>query len=284
MAATFSKSSSHIRSISLPSTTHPLKSSVLEQLNRLRSTEATPAASSICQRLGGLKALYDSVDDWLQLPLTQQAVSSETERRCTEDLLDGSLRLLEICGTITDVLSQMKGSTQQLESSFRRLRGDNTAMENEINAYTMTRKNVKKVILKSLKKMAKQNIQNKEFQEEYSLTMMKEVENISISMFITLLSFLSKPKTRPNNWSMVSKVLSSKRVSCEGLSGATEVEKLDVAVQILKFGKADSNQVHNALKQAEALELTVMEIEEVMECVFRCLMKTRVSLLNVLNH
>ena len=95
-------STGHVRSNSLPSNTHPLVASVEEQLYRLKASEET--FSSINHRLGGLKELYERVDDLIHLPLTQQALCREQ----LEDVLDGSLRLLDACGTARDVLSQMR--------------------------------------------------------------------------------------------------------------------------------------------------------------------------------
>ncbi|TXG51946.1 hypothetical protein EZV62_021115 [Acer yangbiense] len=46
----------------------------------------------------------------------------------------------------------------------------------------------------------------------------------------------------------------------------------------------DVMQVQKAQKGLEELESTMQEIEEGLECVFRFLIKTRVSLLNILNH
>ncbi|OWM70606.1 uncharacterized protein LOC116214543 [Punica granatum] len=102
----------HIRSNCFPSRTHPVIDNVDEKLLRLRSSKAassSSSASSVCQELGGLQGLYDSIDDWLRLSQTQQVLSHQN-RKCMEDLLDGSLRTLDVCGTLRDVLSQMKGS------------------------------------------------------------------------------------------------------------------------------------------------------------------------------
>ncbi|PKI55153.1 uncharacterized protein LOC116215252 [Punica granatum] len=276
---------SHIRSNSLPSSTHPLSNTVEEQLQRLRSSEATSSSSSVCQKLGGLKDLYDSVDDWLQLSLAQQALSNQNNRQCAEDLLDGSLQTLDVCGTHLEVLSQMKESLRELESSLRR----RTASANELGVYTASRKKMKKVIcrmLESLKKMdKKQNIlKDTQVEQEASLGMLREVERISISVFASLLCFLSRPKTRSNGWSSVSKLVSSKRVSSEAAADASEVEELDSALLLHKSGKDNNALMHDVQKRVEALESSIREIEEVSECVFRCLVKTRVSLLNILDH
>lgn len=58
-----------------------------------------------------------------------------------EDLLDGSLQMLDVCETVQEVLSQMEVSLHELESSLRR-----TASATELGSYTTSRKTMKKVI------------------------------------------------------------------------------------------------------------------------------------------
>ena len=66
---------------------------------------------------------------------------------------------------------------------------------------------------------------------------------------------------------------------------ATELEKIDAELLVLKSGK-DINpiQVQNMLKELELLESAIHEAEEELEAVYRKLLKTRVSILNILSH
>ncbi|EEF29123.1 hypothetical protein RCOM_0550780 [Ricinus communis] len=72
-------------------------------------------------------------------------------------------------------------------------------------------------------------------------------------------------------------------VSYEEEIEANEVEKIDAELFVLKLSK-DVNQVKNVLKGLEALELSLQEVEEELECAYTRLVKTRVSLLNILNN
>ena len=63
---------------------------------------------------------HDCVDDLLVLPHALKALSQECGDRCIDELLDGSLRLLDVCGTAKDALSQMKESANELQSILRR--------------------------------------------------------------------------------------------------------------------------------------------------------------------
>ncbi|GMI78323.1 hypothetical protein like AT4G35210 [Hibiscus trionum] len=107
-------STAHVRSSSLPTTTHPLVLSVEEQLTKLKASQHE-ASPSISNRLGGLKELYERVDDMIHSQFPKSHCIEHLE-----DVLGGSLRVLDACGTVRDVLSRMRESLQALESSLRR--------------------------------------------------------------------------------------------------------------------------------------------------------------------
>ncbi|KAM7257164.1 hypothetical protein ACFE04_012905 [Oxalis oulophora] len=205
----------HVRSISLPTGSHPLAASVDEQLSRLRTSQETSTSSSsvLCHKLDGLRKLYECVDDLLQLPLTQQHLSNES----LDDVLNGSTRILDMCDISRDVLSQMKECQWELESSLRR---------------------------KSDRRPRKYNL---------AVKMLIDSEEISLAVFESLFSLISQSKTN-NGWSSVSKLFKPKRVSCESL-----------------------------LRQSEDLNSNIEELEQNLECLYRRLVKTRVTLLNILN-
>ncbi|CAF1711358.1 unnamed protein product [Brassica oleracea var. botrytis] len=93
----------HGRSNSVPSMQHPQAAHVDEQLTRLRSSEAasSSSSSSIYQRLSNLQDLHDSLDKMLRLSITNKALSQVQ----VEKLLDGSLRILDLCNVAKDALS-----------------------------------------------------------------------------------------------------------------------------------------------------------------------------------
>lgn len=272
----------HVRSTSLPSSSHPLVINAEERLERLKSSQAT-SSSSICHNLTGLVELYDSVDDVLQLSKT-----SLQEKR-VEEVMDGSLRLLDFCGSIRDALSQMKENVQELESSFRRKRGD-SGVSNEVNAYMISKNRLNKLIYKSLVDLKRMELSctTRCLEKDSLSSMFGEIEGISLVVFNSLLTFISQPKGRSKSLSFVSKLLQSKRVSCEGEEYMSEVEKLDMDLLVFKSksSKKDINlqQVQNMLKKMHTFEMNVQELEEGMEVVFRRLVKTRVSLLNIFNN
>lgn len=278
-----SKASCHVRSISLPSESHPLTQSVKVRLGRLRSSQETSSLN--CQGLSGLlKNLYESVDDFIQLPLTYQAISNVQHQGSVDEVLDRSLRLLEVCGATKDIFSQMKECLKDLESSIRRKRGE-SSLAGDIEAYMISRKKLKKVISKSksfrsLKTMEK-DISVAQDKHTTLVTLTREVEEISVAVFASLLSSISlTPKSKGNGWPVVSKLLKSRSTV-----DAKEVGMINAEVLAWRSSKDISLvQVQNLLKHLETSQSSIQEVEEELEFAYRLLLKTRVSLLNILTH
>ncbi|RZC72516.1 hypothetical protein C5167_047995 [Papaver somniferum] len=235
----------HVRSISLPKNSHPLTLAVEEQLCQLE------ASSSISQNLSGLKKLYECVEDFL----------STQDGECLDSGLDGSIKVLDVCSIAKDVLSQMKQSVQEVQSSIRR--------SNEVSEYMISRKKITKVIRKCLS-----DLKNKKIDTESSI--LREVEATTLAILESLLSFVSEPK---QNKSFISKLILNKRVAHKCDEETSEVMKVDIAVKALTKGI----EVNNVQKTLKALELTLEDLEDKLEVVFRCLIKNRASLLNILN-
>ncbi|KAL5778343.1 hypothetical protein ACOSP7_011269 [Xanthoceras sorbifolium] len=223
-----------------------LTSSVEDQLNRLSTSQATSSSSfssSVCQKLGGLRDLYENVDDLLQLPLTQQALSHEQHRKKVEEILDGSLRLVDVCGTTRDLFSQIKECVQELESFVRRKRGDGSNLADQFS--------------QNLVRMQKKSTSNEEFNQVAAISTLTQVEVISLEVFESLLV----------------------------ASDINQLENLDV--ELLQLVNKKPNKEINLqclLKQVEALELNIQRVEQDLECIYRRMVKTRVSLLNFVNH
>ncbi|CAN0845472.1 hypothetical protein LINGRAHAP2_LOCUS4137 [Linum grandiflorum] len=233
----------HVRSNSFPSTSHPLVSEFDDQLCRLRQS------SSICQKLNGLQDVYDCVDKLIQLPSTQQAMI-----HYQNELLDGSLRLLDMCNTAKDSLSQMKESVSELQSAIRRRQGDLAA---ETKTYLNSRKIVKKSIQKALKT---NNVE--------AISMLRESESIVAEVLESLLCFICQS----NSKSLVSKLIAAKKTQ----ANSNEFAVVDASLKT----RTSSEEIQAHLKN---LQPCVQDLEEGVECLFRCLIKTRASILNVQN-
>ncbi|KAG5547567.1 hypothetical protein RHGRI_013305 [Rhododendron griersonianum] len=264
-----SKSFYHARSVSLPSTLHPLIPHFNEHL-----------------RLSGLENMYDRLDDLLLLPHTQQSFAQQRHEKWVEVVIEKYLRLLDVCATVKDVSSQTKQDLQGLLSILRRRReGD------DFSGYLNSRKKAKKVIQKSLKDLKSIKTNHAVVALEKSrelLDSLNEVEAATIGVFESLLSYVSGTKAE-SRFSSVSKLMPRKSVASKDEETKSNVfDKFDAALHSLnnlKMSKSDNTMhVENAQHELGKMESSIQDIEEGLECLFRRLIKTRVIFLNILNH
>ncbi|EEF40669.1 hypothetical protein RCOM_0872170 [Ricinus communis] len=122
----------HVRSISLPSRSHPATIRIEEELSKLKPLEASSAStlSSLCFDLSGVDGLYHCVNDLLHLASTQQVLSRHQSQKCLNQLIDWSVRLIDACSITRDAMLQFKEQVQALQSALRRRKGDLSIQEN----------------------------------------------------------------------------------------------------------------------------------------------------------
>ncbi|PQM33005.1 uncharacterized protein Pyn_01857 [Prunus yedoensis var. nudiflora] len=279
----------HTRSNSFPSRPHPIVQEVDERVCRLRSSEATStSSSSISHKLSGLQDLHDCVDRLLQLPLTQQALAQEQNEKWANELLDGSLRLLDVCSSAKDAILQTKECAQDLQSIIRRTRGgESAALTSEVRKYLTSRKTVKRAIQKAMKNLKGSNFSslNKDNESIDMVNKLREVEAVTLAVFDSLLSFISGQITAKQlvlglQDDALKKVALKKNRSNNVCTSGCALNSLIGH----KTCKSQNKSVDNAQNQLEQLESCIQDQEEGVECVFRQIIKTRVSLLNILNH
>ena len=287
------KTPCHARCISLPSAPHPLIPEFNAHLRRLGASE--PASSSISHKLNGLKDLHDCVDNLLLLPLTQQTLALHCDEKWVDELLDGSLRLLDVCGTAKDALLQTREHAHELQSSMRRRRGGESGISSEVVGYLTSRKKVKKAIhkaLKDLKGMEKKcsfSPLNKDPETISMVSMLRGVETVTLKVLESLLSSIAgeTAQSNPSGWSLVSNLMRHKHIACEEATTIDlgEFEKVDSALFTLIVHKTKSNPMHIDIVQTELgkLEISIQDLEEGLEFLYRRSIKTRVSFLNILS-
>ncbi|XP_051124683.1 uncharacterized protein LOC127247027 isoform X2 [Andrographis paniculata] len=278
----------HTRSNSFPSQSHPAMGSVEDQLNRLKSSEAaSTSASCICVNLDGLRILHEGIDDLIQMSSIQQALTHEKGQELINGLLEGSLKLVDLCGFSKEIVGSIKESIQVLESSLRRHKGEATSAV-DFNSYVASRNKIKKMAIKYAKSLTRFNKKSTEVAaSDGDLnavgTMLKEAEAHAFSALRSVLMLVSgeKEKLNQRNWSFLSKLTKTSRVH-------SEVEQESSVNDLFNIPKSqkgvDGINLQNTLKQLRASELMIQELEEGLEALFRSLVKTRVSLLNVLSH
>ncbi|CAI0407789.1 unnamed protein product [Linum tenue] len=256
----------HARSNSLPARSHPLVSEIDEQVCRLRQSQAaSTSSSSIGHTLNSLQVVYDCVDQLFQLPTTQQALIND--QKCFNELLDESLRILDLCNTGKDALSQMKESVAELQSAIRRRQG---GVEGETRRYLKSRKTVIKAIQKVLKVL--KGIENKKSTSSSNvetISKLKEAESAVAEVLECLLLFISQTSSKPSSWSFLKRVAAA-------ASSENEFAEVDAS---LKMNKS-SEEIQLCLKN---LQPCIQDLEEGVESLFRRLIKTRASILNIHN-
>ncbi|XP_019086196.1 PREDICTED: uncharacterized protein LOC104708089 [Camelina sativa] len=123
----------HVRSISLPSRSHPSTAAIEESLDKLliitMNTSTMTSSDSVYSGLSGLEDLYDCTEELLKMGSTQSVLSCSDGRKkkkkkvkgeFMEEMLDGSLRLMDICNVSRDLMVETHERVLGLQSCVRR--------------------------------------------------------------------------------------------------------------------------------------------------------------------
>ncbi|KAL9238469.1 hypothetical protein vseg_012886 [Gypsophila vaccaria] len=263
----------HARSVSLPSRPHPTAEQVAEQLCRLRSSQsASSPSTSVSDSLNGLQDLYSCVDE-----LLQQSLSQNQNAKWVDEVLDASLRLLDICSASRDALQQSKERLQDVQSALRRRCSGELSIVKEAAEYLNSRRSVKKTIKKCLKNIKTEPEQNDE--ANATIKLLKDVQAMTADTLKTLMSYISG--SQKSGWSVVTKMI-SKHANKE--TSNTEFDDVDATLNSLisqKKSGISSSQMETLMSQTFKLESQIQDLDESLECLFRNLVKTRATLLNI---
>ncbi|MED6169488.1 hypothetical protein PIB30_021785 [Stylosanthes scabra] len=284
---TNAKISLHLRNNSLPSAQHPFGSQCEELCQRLKDSESEAtscsSSSSINKNLDGLQDLHECIHNLLQLPTSQQALAGE----CINELLGGSLRLLDIFSMVQDCLVQSRETVCELESFIRRRRSKaENGISIEVGKYIASRKQIKKAIIQkaltNLKGFKKDlTVASSSSKDNKAFAILKEAELITLNSLESLLLFIngSKEQQSQGKWKVIPKLMNSSRVEpCD----RNEFEKVDAALKTLMNHKSSS--IENLHSYLENLELCIQDLEAGVERLSRQLIRTRVSLLNIFSY
>ncbi|XP_019421905.1 PREDICTED: uncharacterized protein LOC109331695 [Lupinus angustifolius] len=282
-----------LRSISLPIRVHPFSQRVEALLNHLKPHHSQSLSSNICldsetiqSDLLVLSELYNCMEELFHSPQTQQALVHYQDGKLVEDALSGSVILLDACGSARDLLMVLKEHVQSLQSAIRRRKGD-SSIENSISAYDSFRKKAKKEISKQFGKLKKMenkvnfniSLINQDQQLIFLAKVLREASNITISILCSLLLFMSMPALRISKGSsLISKLkpirlFSSQKEQKNTINGVAD---LNIAL--------NKGEVQGAFRLLETLNVSIDGLEGGIDCIFRCLVKNRVSFLNMLAH
>lgn len=292
------KTHNHARSNSLPSKPHPIILQCNEHLSKLGGANSNFDAISsltLTHKLNILQDLHICIEKLVQLPLTQEALVKQSQEKWVDEFLESSLRLLDTCTATKDALLHTKECARELQSFIRRKRGGELEVTIEVKKFLTSRKVVRKAIFKALENLKGNthkcilsiNNNSKDYQTLATISLLKEVEMVTFDIFESLLSVMCGTQTKRSSWSLVSKVLSSKRVSNSLSQGEDENEfaKVDNALELFAFNIGSKlSDVENLQNKLVNLGSCIQDFEEGLESLFRRLIKIRVALLNILNH
>ncbi|KAJ1378707.1 hypothetical protein SESBI_47560 [Sesbania bispinosa] len=286
----------HVRSISLPSRSHPSTISVEEELSKLKNWEGTSTSTSsesIDTGLSLLEDLYICLDDFLNMAATQQVISHHRGEKCVEEVLDGSVRILDICGVTRDTMLQIKENVEALHSALRRRKGD-SSVERSVAEYKFFTKKMKKnanKLITSLKQMDSKFGVSPLLDLDHHLAavirVLREVIVMNLSVFQLVLSFLtvSSSKSKATKWLLVAKWMHKGVMPCEDNSeNVNELQCVEAALNtLLNEGSNGSEKLQAAHERLEAMENAIESVENGLERVYRRMIKTRASLLNIIS-
>ncbi|KAL6497937.1 hypothetical protein OROHE_026783 [Orobanche hederae] len=288
---------SHTRSSSLPSRSHPLIPQFDDRLRTLNKSDndltSSSSLSSIAKKLHSLENVHNSIDDLLLLPHTHQVFARERREKWVEEITDGYLSLVDACATAKDFVSNSKGYVASLLSVLRRRRDTD-----DLSEFISSRKTTKKMIQKSLRDIT--SLKNKssvlaldkDHETIAVISMLKEAESTTLELIEALLvSVAGGAKSHSSGWCLVARLIIRSRKTSGGqdqdnISHSTpEFGDLDATLsKIVSFRTSKSGsvvQIDDVQQQLKDMDGTIQVVEERLECLFKRLIKSRVSLLNM---
>ncbi|KZV16536.1 hypothetical protein F511_11368 [Dorcoceras hygrometricum] len=217
-----------------------------------------------------LRDLHDSVNDLLHSPATKLEIINRGNEKWAYEISEASLKMADSCAAAKDLLLMSKDHLQRLKSAFRRVSAASEADSagNQFAPHRLPRKQLKKAILKRIQSI-------KGVKNEYLATATDDpnlvlVANLLSEVLVTILSIVKSLSS-----------LISMPYPQEGRSKPMEMFKLKLTRMdsLLAWGKYDAAA---ALKRLEAVEVVVEDLEGELEQMFRRLIRTRASLLNII--
>lgn len=282
-----------IRSISLPSRLYPNSLRMEAALDNLKAWQMSslawplPLRAEIMQTgLLGLAEMYVSVNELIRSPLTLQG-----HKQLVDEALDEQIGILDLCDTLRDLIIKMKEHVQDLQSALRR-KATSSSIKSSIRVYMSFRKKVKYDVSKSLIAL-KRKENSSEASPSMVVRFLRDVSTVTVSLLRSVLLFMTAPvmtKVKPGGWSLISKMTGagSRSSSEKGEKNVNDVGCVDLALHNLSEHAGKDNDtkldVRFVLKKLEELARSIEGLEGGLDCVYKRLVRTRVSLLNILAH
>lgn len=259
----------HVRSASVPCHSHPLLMHVDDQLLALRSWMSNPGQNPLS--LAHVRALLCVLDELLRLPLAQTALLCGAAS--TDRLLDGFLVLADAYGSFLAALLALRQHASELQAAVRRR--DPAKLASSTRAQRQVEKELAQLaaaVAREAARCARASVAS--WSSDYAASSELEVARTvaeaindtavaSASVFLEVGSLadaaaaVATASSSKKRLAMVHASSRSKKATCE--------QQRDVV----------------ALAKLQELERCIGELESESEKVFRSLVQTRVSLLNI---
>ncbi|KAK7351794.1 hypothetical protein VNO77_11492 [Canavalia gladiata] len=281
--------SHHIRSISLPSRSHPLISQIKDELSHLTTSPSTSnshplTSTNLSHSLTLLKDTHETLQHILHLPQTLESLRSHP--LWVEKLLEDFLRFVDAYGMFQTSLLALKEEHSSAQMAVRK------RDESKVVAYIKA----KKKIAKEMEKLASglrcvavtQHQQYCTLQVPASVAdaevrhVIADVMNVTVSVSSALFNGVATSfASRRLSWAQMVK-LSRRGGRVNKEHEGIEELRCSTMESLRNLKKKGDEEVRSVLKTMRDLEECICGIETVSEKVFRALINSRVALLNTL--
>lgn len=253
------RASYHVRSVSLPSQSHPLISNLEDQIRTVRSWAAGLDGSLawIETGLSQIELLHTALNDFLDLSETKYVLQRATASN--EYLLDSLLHLVDLYGSLLSAMVTLKQQLFEVQSAFRR--SDSNFLASSLKSQKRTERELCR-LTSSLR----------------SSTKCSPLEVTSGTTEVEIIRILKEAICAT---SAASVLLFNRAVDVSAI--ASTVAASSASNKIMLFAKKISKEGTDTgvLEKLKELENCVEIVESGSEKVFRSLINSRVSLLNI---
>jgi Arabidopsis protein of unknown function len=244
------KATYHMRSVSLPCRSHPLIFSLEEQIQAVRSWASKPERSSVWIEAGltHIELLQLALEDFLQLSQTQETIFQATS---LNQLLDELLQLVDFYSSFLSNIETLKQCNSEVQSALRRQ--DGLQMAASLRSHRHVEKQIVQLVsgLRGMTKCKHLTLSSDAKELETAGIL---VDAIHATAFASMAVFMGV-----------------------GALSAAAMKSL----KALKKRSTDTQNDIEALEKFEEQEERIRNIEFSSERVYRSLLNSRISLLNI---
>ncbi|KAM0945304.1 hypothetical protein DsansV1_C10g0101271 [Dioscorea sansibarensis] len=228
----------------------------------------TQSPKVIIDTMRSLEELYRSIDE-------EQGTLCDhpQEKKCLEEELDESLKLLDLCRAMRDTLATSKDQAQELliHLTLRRKEENNTSIKKG--------KNIKNFIESQVKQY-----DDKSKSSCLIFTKLRDARKIAITLLQFIVSFMFSKKHKAK-WCFVSKAMNKRRVACEkSVVEFSFISIFESCVNSCKGGGDDDWKMINKCQDELRMKVSCIEEFEIgIERLYKLLIQERVNLLNLMS-